>query len=272
MAPSTAISFSFCRICQTSRPLRRIFSSSAAVFRTIICLHRPANLLGTPLPADRCCASTSTTRRPAARKYSSTGRVCRSYASNRSRITGSRSSSRTTSSAPSRSHTPSRCGGWKTTLYRVPQRGHCAASGQTGNNYIVINREMNHHLADPALRPASRTDAPPAPACAGNHPGQNPWRHRAAPAALPPCRSPLRRTPAPRPAWWPPPPAMRRHPAADPLPQHIPGRDVGNAQALRSAASPACLFRNRASRTGRSACHNTLRTSSAGRGSGPTAE
>src|SRR6202022_1673584 len=42
--PSTAISFNFCRICQTSNPLRRIFSNSAAVLRTIMRLHRLANL------------------------------------------------------------------------------------------------------------------------------------------------------------------------------------------------------------------------------------
>ena len=43
LTPSTAISFSFCRICQTRRPLRRIFSSSAAVFRTIIVFYSLAN-------------------------------------------------------------------------------------------------------------------------------------------------------------------------------------------------------------------------------------
>src|ERR1039458_3014958 len=45
VAPSTAISFSLCKIRQTSRPLRRIFSNSAAVLRTIIGFYRLANLL-----------------------------------------------------------------------------------------------------------------------------------------------------------------------------------------------------------------------------------
>src|ERR1039458_6707296 len=53
VAPSTAISLSFCKICQTSRPLRRIFSNSAAVLRTIIGFLSPGQSSGTPTPADR---------------------------------------------------------------------------------------------------------------------------------------------------------------------------------------------------------------------------
>src|SRR6185312_2980184 len=44
LAPSTAISFNFCRRFQTRSPLRRIFSSSVAVLRTIIWTHRLPDL------------------------------------------------------------------------------------------------------------------------------------------------------------------------------------------------------------------------------------
>jgi hypothetical protein len=45
LAPYTATYRNFCNTCHTSSPLRRIFSSSAAVFRTIIRLHRIAQTI-----------------------------------------------------------------------------------------------------------------------------------------------------------------------------------------------------------------------------------
>src|ERR1039458_1368217 len=53
LIPSTAISFSFCSTCHTRSPLRRIFSSSAAVLRTIKLTPSPGEFFETPYPADR---------------------------------------------------------------------------------------------------------------------------------------------------------------------------------------------------------------------------
>ena len=47
-------------------------------------------------------------------------------------------------------------------LYRVPQARTLPAPGQTADNYIVINNEMNYHLVDPALVPSTRTRCSPA--------------------------------------------------------------------------------------------------------------
>src|ERR1039458_8901086 len=124
VAPSTAISFSFCKIRQTSRPLRRIFSNSAAVLRTIIGFYRLANLLVHQL------------------RRIVTGIHLDYLALQVAQLI--------------------HLGWMESDVVQGPAARALAASGRTGNNYIVINREMNHHLADAA------------PACAGTRPTKNP--------------------------------------------------------------------------------------------------
>ena len=246
MTPSTAISFSFSSICQTSRPARRIFSSSAAVLRTII---------GSPIAWQIFSNTRSGGSQLAihfhhpppgrAGRYSSTGRVCRSYASSRSRITVSLSSSRITSFSPSRSHMLIH---FRRLGNQVVQRAAARtlpASRQAGNNTIVINGEINHHLAHSRARPASAHNSP---ACASvrGYPSKinpsaasgsaQPLLHHAVHQFVRHQRARLHRWPPLRPQF-------RALP--NPLPQHIAGRDMGNTQAIASAASPACPSRTR---------------------------
>ena len=105
--------------CAASFPAqRRSFErSSVSIARQIVLKHNSR--------AARCWHPPQSSAARRLRRKSSTGRVCCSYASSRSRITSSRSSSRITSCSPSRSHRLSSRGGWETMLYRVPQRGHC---------------------------------------------------------------------------------------------------------------------------------------------------
>src|ERR1019366_7518380 len=149
VAPSTAISFSFCKICQTSRPLRRIFSNSAAVLRTIIGFYRLANFLIHQL------------------RWIVTG-IHFDYApSRRAKILGHRAGLPLIRIQPLPNHglaivVPDHQSlaiqvaqlihlrRMESDVVQGPAARALAASGQTGNNYIVINREMNHHLTDAA--------------------------------------------------------------------------------------------------------------------------
>ena len=147
--------FISCRICQTSNPVRRIFSSSAAVFRTIIRLHRPANLSRTRDCGGSWLASTSITGRRIPEKFQHRPRLplvrSQPLADHRLAIVLANHQFLPIQIAQAVHFRRLRSEVIKGTAART-----LPASHQPGNNYIVINREMNHHLArSPLVQPAA---------------------------------------------------------------------------------------------------------------------
>src|ERR1017187_4480772 len=149
VATSTAISLSFCKIRQTSRPLRRIFSNSAAGFGTIIVFYRLTNL---PIYQRRRIVAGIHLNYPSSR---------------RAEILQHRAGLPLIRIQPLPNHglaivVPDHQSlaiqvaqfihlrRMESDVVQGPAARALAASGQTGNNYIVIDREMNHHLADAA--------------------------------------------------------------------------------------------------------------------------
>src|ERR1039458_9276231 len=149
VAPSTAISFNFCKIRQTSRPLRRIFSNSAAVLRTIISVYRLANL---PIYQLRRIVTgihlnyASPRRAEVIQHGAGLPLICSQPLPNHGLAIVVPNHQRLAIQVAQLIH----LGRMESDVVQGPAEWALAASGQTGNNYIVINREMNHHLADAA--------------------------------------------------------------------------------------------------------------------------